>query len=93
MTSIKDALYAAVGRRKMGALEYEVQQIGKKFRCQVTLTNIPYIGMGVSQNKKDAQTNAARDLGQYLVREGLIASTDIPQLNVSSVVFTSFFNS
>lgn len=38
MASIKDALYAAVGRRKMGALEYEVQQIGNKFRCQVLLT-------------------------------------------------------
>jgi hypothetical protein len=38
--------------------------------------------MGVSGNKKDAQTNAARDMGEYLIREGLIAPADLPQLNV-----------
>lgn len=95
---IKGALYAAVGRRKMGALEYEIQQVGNKFRCQVTLTGtcyklfysliqsyllgVNYTGMGMSFNKKDAQTNAARDLGQHLIREGLIAPADLPQLSV-----------
>jgi hypothetical protein len=38
--------------------------------------------MGMSFNKKDAQTNAARDLGQHLIREGLIAPADLPQLSV-----------
>jgi hypothetical protein len=41
---IKNALYAAVGRRKMGALEYEFHQERNKFRCQVSLTDIPYVG-------------------------------------------------
>lgn len=37
-----------------------------------------YVGAGNSTNKKDAQTNAARDFLQYLVRNGLISQGEVP---------------
>lgn len=47
----------------------------------------------MSTSKKDAQTNAARDLSQHLIREGLIAPADIPELYVrvnDSVLCSTF---
>ncbi|CAD5217543.1 unnamed protein product [Bursaphelenchus okinawaensis] len=78
--SIKDALYGATGRKKIGQPEYSFLQDRNKFRCECTITGINYSGMGISTNKKNAQTNAAKDMGEYLVREGLLEPTDIPQL-------------
>lgn len=37
-----------------------------------------YIGVGNSTNKKDAQSNAARDFINYLVRMGHVAPKDVP---------------
>lgn len=37
-----------------------------------------YVGAGNSTNKKDAQSNAARDFLQFLVRQGLVNPSDIP---------------
>lgn len=42
-----------------------------------------YIGMGNSTNKKDAQSNAARDFVNYLVRVNEIKREEIPALGVS----------
>lgn len=39
--------------------------------------------MGNSTNKKDAQTNAARDFLNYLVRVNEITSEEIPAFGVS----------
>lgn len=53
------------------------------------MTGFNYIGMGNSTNKKDAQTNAARDFLNYLVRVNEIKSEEIPAFGVSSSVFCS----
>jgi len=47
------------------------------------------VGFGNSTSKKDAQSNAARDFGQFLVREGLVTAQELPQLQVQ-VYFTCF---
>ena len=39
------------------------------FTCQLRVTDIPYIGIGTSSSKKDAQANAAYDFCQFLLRE------------------------
>ena len=65
--------------------------------CFLTLTSAPlqvrvdtynYIGMGNSTNKKDAQTNAARDFVNYLVRLGEMSAAEVPAVGVSTSVFT-----
>lgn len=38
--------------------------------------------MGNSTNKKDAQTNAARDFVNYLVRIGEMTAAEVPALGV-----------
>lgn len=42
-----------------------------------------YIGAGNSTNKKDAQTNAALDFCQYLVRMGSLNQNDLPKVTLS----------
>ena len=43
----------------------------------------------MSTNKKDAQANAARDFIQFLVRQGAMDQSEIPDLNqVYSVYFS-----
>lgn len=49
-----------------------------------------YIGMGNSTNKKDAQTNAARDFVNYLVRIGEMNAAEVPALGVSNLQSKSF---
>lgn len=36
------------------------------------------MGAGNSTNKKDAQSNAARDFVSFLVRQGLVNANDVP---------------
>lgn len=45
---------------------------------QVRVDSYNYIGMGNSTNKKDAQTNAARDFVNYLVRIGEMSAAEVP---------------
>lgn len=52
-------------------------------RRQVQVSGYSYIGMGNSTNKKDAQTNAARDFVNFLVRTGEMNATDVPTVPVS----------
>ena len=42
-----------------------------------------YLGVGNSTNKKDAQTNAALDFCQYLVRIGSLNQSDLPKVTLS----------
>lgn len=53
---------------------------------QVRVDGFNYIGMGNSTNKKDAQTNAARDFVNYLVRIGEMSAAEVPALGVSTSV-------
>lgn len=52
---------------------------------QVRVDIFNYIGMGNSTNKKDAQTNAARDFVNYLVRIGEMNAAEVPALGVSNL--------
>ena len=44
---------------------------------QLTVLTYPYTAVGNSTNKKDAQTNAAIDFCQYLVREGKMTQNEL----------------
>lgn len=61
---------------------FEVRPTGPKHRqrflCEVRINGHSYVGAGNSTNKKDAQSNAARDFLNYLLRQGLINRSDIP---------------
>ncbi|KAM7535638.1 hypothetical protein Aperf_G00000096878 [Anoplocephala perfoliata] len=51
-----------------------------RFICELRVDGFPYIGMGNSANKKGAQTNAARDFANFLVREGYLKQSDLPAI-------------
>ena len=51
------------------------------FQCRIE--SFDYVGMGNSTNKKDAQSNSARDFIQFLVRAGRMKSEDVPASFVS----------
>ncbi|KAK1787167.1 hypothetical protein P4O66_017023, partial [Electrophorus voltai] len=50
---------------------------------QVRVEGFHYTGMGNSTNKKDAQSNAARDFVNYLVRAGEISASEVPALGAT----------
>ncbi|XP_062619282.1 ATP-dependent RNA helicase A-like isoform X1 [Saccostrea cucullata] len=88
MGDIKQFLYAWLGKRK-ATPAYEFSQTGSKhkprFKCEVRAEGFEYIAVGNSTNKKDAQTNAAKDFVQYLVRQGLVQQAEVPALEMPSV--------
>lgn len=63
------------------------------YSLQVRVDSFNYIGMGNSTNKKDAQTNAARDFVNYLVRIGEMNAAEVPALGVRKpfLFFLLFF--
>ncbi|CAN7994332.1 unnamed protein product, partial [Ixodes hexagonus] len=77
----KTFLYAWCGKNKVTP-QYEFKNAGprhrQRFLCEVRVEGYDYVGAGNSTNKKDAQTNAARDFLQYLVRNGLISQSEVP---------------
>uniref|UniRef100_A0A3Q1EAL2 RNA helicase n=1 Tax=Acanthochromis polyacanthus TaxID=80966 RepID=A0A3Q1EAL2_9TELE len=85
MADIKNFLYAWCGRRKLTP-SYDIRAAGnknrQKFMCEVRVDSFNYTGMGNSTNKKDAQTNAARDFVNYLVRIGEMNAADVPAVGV-----------
>ncbi|ELK16196.1 ATP-dependent RNA helicase A [Pteropus alecto] len=50
---------------------------------RVRVEGYNYIGMGNSTNKKDAQSNAARDFVNYLVRINEVKSEEVPAIGVA----------
>ncbi|XP_053247085.1 ATP-dependent RNA helicase A isoform X1 [Podarcis raffonei] len=88
MGDVKNFLYAWCGKRKITPA-YEIRAVGnknrQKFMCEVRVTGFNYTGMGNSTNKKDAQTNAARDFLNYLVRVNEIKSEEIPAFGAGAV--------
>ena len=46
------------------------------------------MAVGNSTSKKDAQSNAARDFTQFLVRRGEIKASEVPSLGVSDLLIT-----
>lgn len=77
----KSFLYAWCGKNKV-VPSYEVKSAGNKqrqrFLCEVTIPGFDYVGVGNSTNKKDAQTNAARDFLLFLVRAGRLSQSEVP---------------
>lgn len=55
---------------------------------QVRADGFDYIAVGNSTNKKDAQTNAAKDFVQYLVRQGLVQQAEVPALEMVTLLFS-----
>ncbi|XP_036891151.1 ATP-dependent RNA helicase A isoform X1 [Sturnira hondurensis] len=86
MGDVKNFLYAWCGKRKMTPT-YEIRAVGnknrQKFMCEVRVEGYNYIGMGNSTNKKDAQSNAARDFVNYLVRINEVKSEEVPAVGVA----------
>uniref|UniRef100_A0AAR2J9D1 RNA helicase n=1 Tax=Pygocentrus nattereri TaxID=42514 RepID=A0AAR2J9D1_PYGNA len=86
MGDIKNFLYAWCGKKKLTP-NYDIRAAGnknrQKFMCEVRVDGYSYIGMGNSTSKKDAQSNAARDFVNYLVRIGEISASEVPALGVS----------
>ncbi|CAF0826884.1 unnamed protein product [Rotaria sordida] len=77
---IKAFLYAWLGKQNK-LPSYDVSQQGTKqrirFKCELTVPTYSYNAIGNSTNKKDAQTNAAIDFCQYLVREGKMLENEL----------------
>jgi len=46
---------------------------------QCRIPGFDYVAAGNSVNKKDAQTNAAKDMVQYLVRVGRMNAVEVPE--------------
>uniref|UniRef100_A0A1A8VBK1 RNA helicase n=1 Tax=Nothobranchius furzeri TaxID=105023 RepID=A0A1A8VBK1_NOTFU len=88
MADIKNFLYAWCGKKKLTP-SYDIQAAGnkirQKFKCEVRVDGFNYTGMGNSTNKKDAQTNAARDFVNYLVRIGQMSAAEVPALGVGAL--------
>ncbi|XP_012495448.1 PREDICTED: ATP-dependent RNA helicase A isoform X1 [Propithecus coquereli] len=87
MGDVKNFLYAWCGKRKLSP-SYEIRAVGnknrQKFMCEVQVEGYNYTGMGNSTNKKDAQSNAARDFVNYLVRINEIKSEEVPAVGITS---------
>ncbi|XP_051944801.1 ATP-dependent RNA helicase A isoform X1 [Hippocampus zosterae] len=83
MADIKNFLYAWCGKKKLTP-NYDIRAAGTKnrFMCEVRVDGFNYTGMGNSTNKKDAQSNAARDFVNYLVRMGEMNAAEVPALGV-----------
>ncbi len=94
---IKSFLYGWLQKNRRAAPEYTFMQrpAGRgrqRFICEVRVEGMSYVGMGNSINKKDAQTNAARDFTSFLVREGLIADEHVPSAAVFSSLLLIFIS-
>ncbi|XP_028328850.1 ATP-dependent RNA helicase A isoform X2 [Gouania willdenowi] len=86
MADIKNFLYAWCGKKRLTP-SYDIRAAGnknrQKFLCEVRVDGFNYTGMGNSTSKKDAQSNAARDFVNYLVRVGEISAAEVPALGIS----------
>ncbi|XP_056387862.1 ATP-dependent RNA helicase A isoform X1 [Hyla sarda] len=94
MADVKNFLYAWCGKKKVTP-NYEIRSAGNKLRqkfvCEVRVDGYNFMGMGNSTNKKDAQSNAARDFVNYLVRMGEIRSDEVPALGAGQSDSTDGF--
>jgi len=52
---------------------------------QCRIPGFDYVAAGNSTNKKDAQSNAAKDMVQYLVRAGRLSASEVPEFVVVCV--------
>ncbi|CAH8441467.1 unnamed protein product [Schistosoma intercalatum] len=89
---IKSFLYTFLQTKKRIAPEYTFieKPVGRnkvRFLCEARAEGYNYVGIGNSTTKKEAQTNAARDFVNYLVREGEIPASSVPTIQPGNVVY------
>lgn len=81
MSDIKSFFHQWCTKQKVTP-QFDVRPTGPKHRqrflCEVRVEGFDYVGAGNSTNKKDSQSNAARDFVQYLVRQALVNPKDLP---------------
>ncbi|XP_069700585.1 dosage compensation regulator mle [Periplaneta americana] len=81
MSDIKSFFHQWCTKQKVTP-QFDVRPTGPKHRqrflCEARVEGFDYVGAGNSTNKKDAQSNAARDFVQYLVRQALVNPKDLP---------------
>jgi len=80
-------LYAWLGKFRARP-EYNIHAHGtapyrQTYVCEVVVSDYSYVGKGSASNKKDAQTRAAWDFCDYLVKEGKMTETELPTREVS----------
>uniref|UniRef100_A0AAF5RU05 DRBM domain-containing protein n=1 Tax=Wuchereria bancrofti TaxID=6293 RepID=A0AAF5RU05_WUCBA len=76
---IRGWLYGWLGKAKLGTPSYSFTPLancGEKTRQH-------HVELGISVNKKDAATNAARDFAYFLTRQKLLDPTELPKLTAS----------
>ncbi|CAK8692261.1 uncharacterized protein LOC143461861 [Clavelina lepadiformis] len=80
-TEIKSYLYAWLGIRRMRPI-YDIHAVGERpdqtFRCELRVGGYKFVGVGEAPSKKDAQTDAAWNFADFLVKQGDLKKTDLP---------------
>ncbi|KAK6112877.1 Helicase conserved C-terminal domain family protein [Brugia pahangi] len=87
---IRGWLYGWLGKRKLGTPSYSTTPLANcggriRFRCELRIPGQHYVGLGISVNKKDAATNAARDFAHFLIRQKLLDPTELPKLTATNL--------
>ncbi|CAJ0955513.1 unnamed protein product, partial [Mesorhabditis belari] len=90
----KEFLHTWLSKKKTGQTpNYNISSICRngvqRFKCELRVTGHSYVGLGNSQSKKDAATNAAMDFCNYMVRQELIQQNELPSFSASSLEATS----
>ncbi|CAD5121886.1 DgyrCDS10347 [Dimorphilus gyrociliatus] len=82
--NVKQFLHTWLMQKKKLSPQYQYRASGSKhrqrFTCELKVQGYDYIGIGNSTNKKDAQSNAADDFINFLVR-----LSEISEIEVSSI--------
>ncbi|CAH3166121.1 unnamed protein product [Porites evermanni] len=76
-TQFKNFLYAFCGKRKTRPI-YTERSSASGFSFQVQIEGFDYVGLGSANNKKDAETNAAKDFCGFLIGAGIIPPDSFP---------------
>ncbi|EPY74641.1 ATP-dependent RNA helicase A [Camelus ferus] len=84
MCCFLSSTYNYLGKKTNQMLEaFERKDFSSALNYQVRVEGFNYTGMGNSTNKKDAQSNAARDFVNYLVRINEVKSEEVPAVGVA----------
>ncbi|XP_076800984.1 zinc finger RNA-binding protein-like isoform X3 [Clavelina lepadiformis] len=81
-SEVKAYLYAWLGKERTRP-EYNIMAHGNSpyrqtYVCEMVAPGFSYVGKGSASNKKDAQTRAAWDFCDYLVREKKMTEEELP---------------
>ncbi|XP_074611136.1 ATP-dependent RNA helicase A-like [Acropora palmata] len=77
-TQFKNFLYAFCGKRKTRPVYTERPSKPGSFSFQIQVEGFDYVGLGSATNKKDAETNAAKDFCGFLIGAGIIPADSFP---------------